>query len=73
MLKPRLRSISALSFRQLLSKKRSKTYVIVSFLAVLELMKSGMIKIIQEDTFGDILIEMTGEGFIPDKISFEGE
>ena len=61
------------SFRQLLSKKRSKTYVIVSFLAVLELMKSGMIKIIQEDTFGDILIEMTGEGFIPDKISFEGE
>ena len=61
------------SFRQLLSKKRSKTYVIVSFLAVLELMKSGMIKIMQEDTFGDILIEMTGEGFIPDKISFEGE
>ena len=61
------------SFRQFLSKKRSKTYVIVSFLAVLELMKSGMIKIIQEDTFGDILIEMTGEGFIPDKISFEGE
>ena len=61
------------SFRQLLSKKRSKTYVIVSFLAVLELMKSGMIKIIQEDTFGDILIEMTGEGFVPDKISFEGE
>ena len=61
------------SFRQLLSKKRSKTYVIVSFLAVLELMKSGMIRIMQEDTFGDILIEMTGEGFVPDKISFEGE
>lgn len=61
------------SFRQLLSKKQSKTYVIVSFLAVLELMKSGMIRIMQEDTFGDILIEMTGEGFIPDKISFEGE
>ena len=61
------------SFRQLLSKKQSKTYVIVSFLAVLELMKSGMIRIMQEDTFGDIWIEMTGEGFIPDKISFEGE
>ena len=61
------------SFRQLLSKKRSKTYVIVSFLAVLELMKSGMIRIMQEDTFGDILIEMTGEGLVPDKISFEGE
>ena len=61
------------SFRQLLSKKQSKTYVIVSFLAVLELMKSGMIRIMQEDTFGDILIEMTGEGFVPDKISFEGE
>ena len=61
------------SFRQLLSKKQSKTYVIVSFLAVLELMISGMIRIMQEDTFGDILIEMTGEGFVPDKISFEGE
>ena len=61
------------SFRQLLSKKQSKTYVIVSFLAVLELMKSGMIRIMQEDAFGDILIEMTGEGFVPDKISFEGE
>ena len=61
------------SFRQLLSKKQSKTYVIVSFLAVLELMKSGMIRIMQEDTFGDILIEMTGEGLVPDKISFEGE
>ncbi|MDD3222037.1 MAG: segregation/condensation protein A [Lachnospiraceae bacterium] len=60
------------SFRQILSKGRSKTYVIVSFLAILELMKSGMIAICQEETFGDIEIEMTGEGTMPEEISFEG-
>lgn len=65
-------SHSKFSFRQLLSKGRSKTYVVVSFLAILELMKSGAIRIVQEEVFGDIEIEMTGEGTLPTEISFEG-
>lgn len=44
------------SFRQLLSRQSSKTQVIVTFLAILEMMKTGAIKIEQEYTFGEILI-----------------
>lgn len=60
------------SFRELLSKGQSRNYIIVSFLAVLELMKGGVIRISQEEIFGDIQIEMTGEGNVPSEISFEG-
>ena len=45
------------SFRQLLEKQSSKMEVIVTFLAILELMKSGKILISQEHTFDDIRIE----------------
>ncbi len=45
------------SFRQLLEKQSSKMEVIVTFLAILELMKSGQILISQEHTFDDIFIE----------------
>ena len=45
------------SFRNLLEKQHGKTQVIVTFLAILELMKSGVIRIHQEHTFDDILIE----------------
>lgn len=45
------------SFRQLLEKQSSKLEVIVTFLAVLELMKAGNIYISQEKTFDDIKIE----------------
>ena len=63
---------SSFSFRRILSEGHTRNYVIVSFLAVLELMKSGVIRISQEKIFGDIEIEMTGEGTIPTEISFEG-
>ena len=63
---------SRFSFRELLSKGQSKNYVIVSFLAVLELMKGGVIRISQDGIFGDIEIEMTGQGVVPEEISFEG-
>ena len=63
---------SRFSFRELLSKGQSKNYVIVSFLAVLELMKGGVIRISQDELFGDIEIEMTGQGTVPEEISFEG-
>lgn len=45
------------SFRSLLESQASKFQVIVTFLAVLELMKTGKISISQEEIFGDIQIE----------------
>ena len=45
------------SFRRLLEGQRGKVQVIVTFLAVLELMKTGKIQISQKEIFGDILIE----------------
>jgi len=45
------------SFRDLLESQSSKVHVIVTFLVVLELMKSGNIQVHQESTFDDILIE----------------
>ena len=45
-----------LSFRDLLEKQNSKMEVIVTFLVVLELIKTGVITIEQNDIFDDILI-----------------
>ena len=45
------------SFRTLLEKQHSRMHVIVTFLAVLELMKLGRIQVTQESTFGEIEIE----------------
>lgn len=44
------------SFRQLLVEQKSKMHVIVTFLAILEMMKTGILQIEQEDTFGEIMI-----------------
>ena len=44
------------SFRELLEKQRSKMEIIVTFLIVLELMKTGRISINQENLFDDIMI-----------------
>lgn len=45
------------SFKQLLEQSTSKVEVIVSFLAVLELIKIGEIEVRQDETFGDIYID----------------
>lgn len=45
------------SFRQLLMEQADKLEVVVTFLAVLELMKIGKIHLVQEETFGDMEIE----------------
>ncbi len=45
------------SFRNLLESQSSKVEIIVTFLAILELMKVGKIYISQEKLFDDILIE----------------
>ena len=51
------------SFRNLLKAQSSKTQIVVTFLAVLELMKVGRIKVEQDGTFGEIMItsQDTGE------------
>ncbi len=51
------RTHSRFSFRSLLEAQASKMEVIVTFLAILELMKVGKIFISQEYTFDDIKIE----------------
>ncbi len=45
------------SFRQMLEKQRDKTEVVVTFLALLELMKVGKIHLTQEHLFDDMYIE----------------
>ncbi len=52
-----LRKKKRCSFRQLLEKQSSKMDVIVSFLAVLELIKIGQIEVHQDNTFDDIYID----------------
>ena len=44
------------SFRGLLTLQSTKEEVIVTFLAILELMKDGSVTIVQEHLFDDILI-----------------
>lgn len=50
------------SFRSLLKKQHSRMHIVVTFLAILELMKLGEIHVEQDRTCGDILIERTGDG-----------
>ena len=54
------------SFRKLLEEQNDKTHVIVTFLAVLELMKVGRIKVEQESNFAEIQIEVVegATGFV---------
>ena len=49
------------SFRQLLTEQHSKMHVVVTFLAILEMMKLGEIRVSQDYTCGEIMIERTGD------------
>ncbi len=51
-----LQTHESFSFRELLERQDSKLELIVTFLAVLEMMKMGKIRAAQEETFGDIRI-----------------
>lgn len=51
-----VRSHGRFSFRQLLEKQHSKMEIIVTFLVVLEMMKTGLIDIEQDGICGDIMI-----------------
>lgn len=45
------------TFRSILMLRQGRTYVVVSFLTILELMKRGHIYVRQEENFGEIYIE----------------
>lgn len=49
------------SFRKLLENGSGKTYVIVTFLGILEMMKMGKLSIEQKNIFDDILITYIGQ------------
>ena len=49
------------TFRELLNKQSTKMEIVVTFMVVLEMMKSGKIKILQEETFGEIYITVINE------------
>lgn len=51
------RNHKTFSFRELLEKQSSKVQIVVTFLVILELMKAGEIRIVQENIFDDIRIE----------------
>jgi len=60
------------SFRSLLEKDNTKTEVVVTFLAVLELMKIGKIQTTQQNLFDDIEIEITESGSSEEELDLSG-
>ena len=59
------------SFRQMLKNTKGRTETVVSFLAILELMKMGKISLTQERAFSDLDIEVR-EGEDPDNLDLAG-
>mgnify|MGYP000917021391 FL=1 len=55
------RAHKSFSFRELLAKRRSKLLLVVTFLAVLELMKAGILSASQESPAMDIYLEVSEE------------
>lgn len=53
------------SFRKYMEARKTKVEMIVSFLAILELMKMGRVKIKQEDLFDDIIIDYLADDIVP--------
>jgi segregation and condensation protein A len=57
-----LRANGRLYFSTLLSRYRRRSEIIITFLAVLEMMKSGSVRCMQDRLFSEILIEWCVEG-----------
>lgn len=57
----RLAQQSRVSFRRLLERARSRVEIVVTFLAVLELLKRRTVTVRQDEMFGDIVIEPSVE------------
>ena len=47
------------SFRSMLGRQKDKTEIVVTFLAILELMKMGKLHLTQEHLFDDMMMETT--------------
>lgn len=56
-IREQVRGLSGINFRTLLEMQASRANIIVTFLAILELMKIGAIQIRQEEIFGEIIID----------------
>ena len=54
-----LSSTEVCNFRELLLGQATKMQVIIAFLIILEMMKEGVITIVQEESFGEIHIAKT--------------
>jgi len=68
-----LKDVSKLSFRRLIKTARSRLEIVVSLLAVLELIKQDQVEVRQEEMFGDIEL-VRGSGWQVDQIEeFEFE
>lgn len=52
-----MRGLSSINFRSLLEAQASKLEVVVTFLAILELMKMGHIQVRQAEQFGEIYLD----------------
>lgn len=69
-----LNSLPRSSFRSLIKARSSRVEVVVTFLAMLELVKRRIVSAQQDALFGDIEIVTTGEVVVPDeeiKIEFD--
>ena len=53
------------SFRKYMERQHTKSEMIISFLAILELIKMGRVKIYQEDLFDDITIDYLANDITP--------
>lgn len=57
----RLREARFVSFHQLFEPKEGKAGVVVSFLAILELVKESLIDLVQTEAYGDIHVQARGD------------
>lgn len=60
-IREQLRGLKNINFRTLLEVQASKTQIVVTFLAILEMMKTGLIEVRQEEIHGDIWIDSKEE------------
>ncbi|MCP4548798.1 MAG: segregation/condensation protein A [bacterium] len=58
-LRGRLRQRSRFIFRDIFAEAESRQHIVVSFMALLELMKAGEVSVYQEGAFAEVWIEMT--------------
>ena len=57
-----IRGLRSINFRTLLGRRKGKMNLIVTFLAILELMKTGVLTIRQDGIFEDIIIDSLEQG-----------